>query len=163
MKSSSDAHLFYADTKFDRTARLPGGVARDEALTRADAEIDALRANFETWVDMALSEIMRVAKALPKDRADMTAIEALHRNSAYLLDVGTTMGFALITFVAKNFCEVLEAVQNGAAFRKALIECHVSALQLARQDRYRGLRLDQVADMTDGLRQLLRLTVGTRA
>lgn len=163
MKPSSSAHMFYTDTKFDRTVRSPGGVPRDEAVARADAEIEALRANFETWVDMALSEIVRITRSLPKDSADMPAIEALHRNSAYLLDVGTTMGFALITFVAKNFCEVLEAMQNGATFRKALIECHVGALQLARQDRYRGLRLDQVADMTDGLRQLLRLTVETRA
>lgn len=157
------AHMFYADTKFERTARSAGGVPREEAVARADAEVEALRANFETWVDMALSEMVRLTKGLPKDRVDKPAIEALHRNSAYLLDVGTTMGFALITFVAKNFCEVLEAMQDGAAFRKTLIECHVGALQLARQERYRDLSLEEVGEMTEGLRQLLHLTVANRA
>jgi hypothetical protein len=154
---SETATVFYTDNEFDRTATLPGGVPREEAIQRADDQLVALMPDFEVWLDTALKELQRISRSIRKTGADQNALDMLQRNTSYLLELGTTMGFPLITFVAQNFCEVLENIKPGTRTSKAIIECHVNALLLARTDAYRNLQPDQLSEMTEGLRSILRI------
>jgi hypothetical protein len=75
------------------------------------------------------------------------------RSSCELRDIGTTVGYELVTFVANRLCEVIDAIRNGADYDKVLIRCHLDALELARQDSYKNVSPGQVPDLCDGLRR----------
>ena len=38
------------------------------------------------------------------------------------------MGFELVTFIANNFCDILDAIKAGAPYDKNMIDCHIDAL-----------------------------------
>jgi hypothetical protein len=64
------------------------------------------------------------------------------------------MDFELVTFVANNLCEILDAMKAGAVYDKDAIDCHMDALLLARTEPYRRLRPEQVPEMSSGLRRV---------
>ena len=72
--------------------------------------------------------------------------------SRQLRDLGTTMGFVLLTFVANNLCEILEGTQAGHEYNMETITCHLDALLLARQRQYREMPLEQLPELIKGLR-----------
>ena len=55
--SSSEVRIFFADTRFERMARRPGGVPREKALAQADKMVDELRLDFGGWLDRELQEL----------------------------------------------------------------------------------------------------------
>jgi hypothetical protein len=61
----------------------------------------------------------------------------------------------MLTFVASNLCEIFDAVNAGADYRGDLVELHIEALMLARQDRYRNMRPDQLPELSAGLRRVV--------
>jgi len=84
----------------------------------------------------------------------MSSIERAYTSCAHLRDVGATMDFELVTFVANNLCEILDAMKAGAVYDKDAIDCHMDALLLARTEPYRHLRPEQVPEMSSGLRRV---------
>jgi hypothetical protein len=74
--------------------------------------------------------------------------------SRQVRDAGTTMGSELMTFIANSLCEVLDAIAAGAECNMESIACHLDALYLARQQRFRNLTPEQVPELTSGLRRL---------
>jgi hypothetical protein len=72
-------------------------------------------------------------------------------------DVGTTMGFELVTFITNNLCEIFEAIIAGASPRNEIIDCHIDALLLAKQEQYRHLRPEQLPELNSGLRRVLEV------
>jgi hypothetical protein len=162
MSQKTPARIFHTDNAFDRTALSPGGVSAAEAINRAEAAIEEMRPEVEVWFDTALAEITRVTGQFRKNQLDPDSFAMLKRNASYLQDLGSTMGFPLITFVAQNFCDVLDTMETGTPASKAMVECHANALLLARQDKYRNLEPAQVAELTEGLRSLLRIASSPR-
>ena len=75
-----------------------------------------------------------------------------------LRDVGTTMGYELVTFIAGNFCEVLEAIKAGAEPNQELIQLHVEALRMSKQARYKSTTPADFPELSSGLHKLLSLT-----
>ena len=55
--SGSEVRIFFADTRFERMARRPGGVSREKALAQADKMVDELRLDFGDWLDRELQEL----------------------------------------------------------------------------------------------------------
>lgn len=157
MTRPHSAKIFHPNNAFDSKINTPGGIPMEEALNRATAAIEQARPDIEIWMDTALAEIGRVAASVKAKGIEGESLEMLKRNASYLHDLGTTMGFPLITFVAKNFCDVLETVQSNSPSGRAMIECHASALALARHDKYRNLKPEQVADLTEGLLSVLKI------
>ena len=58
-------------TRFERMARRPGGVAREQALASAQAHIDDLKSEFVDWLNRELQEL---SAALSPSRATIPAI-----------------------------------------------------------------------------------------
>jgi hypothetical protein len=152
-----DAHTFYVDTRFQRMARRPGGVAREQALATAQAQVEELRVDFTDWLDRELQDLGVALEDIGINPSDRLALDRVYRSSSQLRDVGTTMGYELVTFVASNLCEILDAIKGGAAYDKDMIDCHVSALLLARTEPYRHLRPEQIPEMASGLRRVVEL------
>jgi hypothetical protein len=147
-----EAHTFFVDTRFQRMARRPGGVPRELALESAQSNIDQSRPDFEIWLDAELQNLAVVVRSVQAGAAAPGWPEDVSSRSRQLRDLGTTMGFVLLTFVANNLCEILEAKPAGHDCDMETITCHLDALFLARQEEYRHLRLEDVPELTKGLR-----------
>jgi hypothetical protein len=152
----NEARIFPVETRFQELARRPGGVPRDEAIERAQTLIEERRPSFYEWLDR---ELATLAEACRKAAAGELKAAAWAEDAAirtrHIRDVGTTMGFDLLTFVANNLSEMLEGVAAGAEYRADLVECHLEAMLLAKQDRYRNMRPEQLPELSGGLRQVL--------
>ena len=155
---SPEAHTFYVDTRFQRLARRPGGVPREVALESAQNNIDQSKPEFEIWLDAELQNLATVVRNAEAGMAEPGWLEDVGFRSRQLRDLGTTMGFVLLTFVANNLCEILDATPAGHASDMETITCHLDALFLARQEQYRHMRLEEVPELTKGLR-LVKETV----
>jgi chemotaxis protein histidine kinase CheA len=162
MANSNGAREFPVETDFQRKARRAGGVTRNQAVGGAQAQIETLKDEFTDWVKDGLTRLQSAIQLAETHPANATLIEDAFRNSCELRDIGTTMGYELVTFVANHLCEVLEAIRDGAAYDKVLIRCHLDALQLARQDSYKNVSPDQVPELCDGLRRAAQRSISLR-
>lgn len=157
-KPKAEAHIFYVDSRFERMARRPGGVARDQAVSQAQAEVEKLDTDFSAWLNQEV-DILRAAVAQIESKADeVLALERADTACSQLRDVGGTMGYMLVTFVANSLCTIFDAIKQGAAYDKESVDCHIDALLLVKTAAYRNLHPDQVPEMTHGLRQVGKLT-----
>jgi hypothetical protein len=152
-----DPNVFPVDTRFQQMARRPGGVSRENAVERAQRQIDDMKTEFVDWLDRELQELAAAVEQLDLNRGDMAALDRAHQACCGLRDVGTTMGFELVTFVANNFCGILDAIKAGAPYDRNMVDCHIDAFLLARTEPYRNLRPEQVPEMTSGLRRVVEL------
>jgi hypothetical protein len=151
-----DAKAFFVDGRFEQMARRPGGVPREEAIERALAVIEENKPGFCDWLDRELAELgelIRLNEADDSGQTDWT--ETAYLQCVRMRDVGTTMGFELVTFIANNLCEIFQAVNGGAEYRGDLVDCHMQAMLLARQEQYRNLRPDQLPELSSGLRRVV--------
>lgn len=152
-----DSNIFYADTRFERLARRPGGIPRDHALVRAQAEVDDLKSDFSAWLDREFEELSAALLQAESNSGDKALLERAYRICAQLRDVGGTMDYELVTFVARTLCEVLDAYIAGASYDKDVIDCHINAFKLAKMEQYRHMRPDQVPEMTNGLQRVVEI------
>jgi len=153
MSNGSGAREFAVETDFHKKARRPGGITRNQAVGDAEAQIETLKEEFNDWLKDGLERLQSAIQLAETYPDNAMLVEDAFRSSCELRDIGTTMGYELVTFVANRLCEVLNAIRNGADYDKVLIRCHLDALQLARQDSYRNVSPDQVPDLCDGLRR----------
>ncbi len=156
-QSDRDPNIFPVDTRFQQLARRTGGVTRERALEDAERHIEELKTDFGDWLDRELQDLSASIRQLAATPGNAVSLERAQQACCQLSDVGATMGYELVTFVASNFCRVLDAVRAGAAYDKDMIDCHMDALLLARTDQYRHLTPGQVPDMTSGLRRVVEL------
>jgi hypothetical protein len=159
--SSSEVRIFFADTRFERMARRPGGVPREKALARAHKMVDELKSDFGEWLDRELHELNAALSRAESDLSDNAALEDASRNCAQMQGVCAAMGYGLVAFVAENLRRIISAVMTGAAYDKEIVDCHTDAFLLAKSDHYRALRPDQVPEMASGLRRVVELAAKT--
>lgn len=156
-KTNHEARTFFADTRFERMARRPGGLTREQALARGQAQIDDLKLEFGDWLDRELQELRTRIQQAEGSSFDPSWHEHAYRSCCHLRDVGATMGYELVTFIANNLCKILDVIKAGAAYDREMINCHVDALQLAKMEQYRHMRPEQVPEMASGLRRVAEL------
>ncbi len=155
--SDTGSNLFYPDTRFERMARRPGGVERDAALERAQAAVNDLKSDFTVWIDNEFATLNGALKVVDGDPTNKAALERAFHSCAQLRDVSGTMGYELVTFVARTLCDILEAYIAGAAYDKEVVDCHSNAFMLARLEQYRHLTPEQVPEMTEGLLRVVAI------
>jgi hypothetical protein len=152
-----EARTFTVESRFQKLARRPGGVSREEAIGRAQASLDDGKPSFADWLDGEIQGLTALTrKASAGSFTDTKWVEAADAHSRQIRDVGTTMGYQLLSFVANNLCQIFEAIEGGYEYRADLVDCQVEALLLARQERYRNMRPDQVPELTAGLREVVQ-------
>jgi hypothetical protein len=146
-----EARTFFVDTRFQRMARRPGGVPRAQALENAQARIEEHKPEVEAWLDRELQALVDVVRSAQAGTAEPQWTEAVELHSRQLRDIGATIGFELLTFVAGNLCDIVEGTKADDQRNMESIACHVDALLLARQRQYRNMRLEQLPDLIKGL------------
>ena len=126
------ARIFAVDTRFQRLARRPDGVSRKHAIALAQRHLDELKSEFAVWLDQKMKDLAGSLLQFADNSRDRPALERAYGLCCELRDVGTTMGFELISSVAESFCDILEACKAGAPYDKAKIDRHLDELSLAR-------------------------------
>ncbi|HZP74768.1 MAG TPA: hypothetical protein VFB45_01375 [Pseudolabrys sp.] len=150
--TADDANTFTVTTRFETLARRPGGLRREEALQAAQTAVEEIAPDFGNWADRELEQLIAAVRCIDPKSPDLKVlVEAVAVHARRVRDVGTTMGYELLTFVADKLCEILEAVEAGAEYRQNLVDCHLEALLLSRQERYRNMKPDQVPELSAGL------------
>lgn len=157
--TKSEARVFHVESRFVTMARRPGGVPRERAIASAQAHVEELSSDFVDWVDQEVQQLSLILAEIEKNPGDVTMIERADVNCSQLRDIGTTLGYELVTFVAGSLCAVLNTIKAGAAYDKDMVDCHVNALFLVRTEPYRNLAPHQVPEMSSGLRQIVELAV----
>jgi hypothetical protein len=153
-ETDDDVRIFPVETRFQQLAKRPGGIPRDKALAQAQAKIDEAKPAFDDWLNQQLDTLVDVVKGAQTQGADAEWAEAANRYCRQLRDVGSTMDFELLTFIAGSLSEILDAITMGAEFDRDAIQCHIDALLLARQKSYRGIKPEQVPELISGLRRV---------
>jgi hypothetical protein len=157
-KRETGPDMFFADSHFQKMARRPGGATREEALKDAEVVIDKIKSDFSHWlereIDALTAEIQRGRSATS---SEVSWAENAVAHSRHIRDVGTTMGFELVTFITNNLCKIFETIIAGATPQNEIIDCHIDALLLARQEQYRHLRPEQLPELNSGLRRVLEV------
>lgn len=154
MTKKPEARLFDVDTHFQKMARRPGGVAREAAIAKAQETIEKGKPEFIAWVGTELQALNAAVKRAEQSAGDPASLDQVAHHCRQLRDVGSTMGFDLVTFVANNFCNVLAAIRAGNLYDKDAVDCHVDALSLAVQLPYRKLKPDQLPELSSGLQRI---------
>jgi hypothetical protein len=154
---NTGSNLFYPDTRFERLARRPGGVEREVALEQAQAAVDEIKPEFTVWIDHEFNALNFALAEIDSDPHDKGAMERAFHSCSQLRDVSGTMGYELVTFVARTLCDILEAYIAGAAYDKDVVECHTNAFMLARLEQYRHLTPEEVPEMTQGLLRVVEI------
>jgi hypothetical protein len=152
--SNREARIFSVDTRFQKMARRPGGISRAQAIENAQLKIEASKPEFEAWVDSELRQLVDLVAKVRAGAGGPQWVEAVCTHCRQLRDIGATVGYTLLTFIANNLCEILESAAPGVESNLKMIDCHVDALLLARQARYRNLRPDQLPELSGGLRRV---------
>jgi len=149
-----EARVFPVETSFQKRARQPGGIPRDKALEYAQSRVEEIRPDFEDWAGARLQALADVIEQAEAGNAPDDWIDSANLHSRHLRDVGTTMGFELLSYIANSLCEVLDAMATGAKYSMDTIICHRDALHLSWQQPYRDMKPDQVPDLISGLRRI---------
>jgi hypothetical protein len=156
-ENTPEARLFFVDTRFQKMARRPGGVPRDRAIEQAQKYIDKeTKETFDEWLERELEALKGAISELQSDSADPDKLDEACSHCRQLRDVGTTCHFELLTFIADSLCEVLDATKAGAPFDADSVACHVDALMVVKKKSYRGLKPEQLPELTDGLRKVVQ-------
>jgi hypothetical protein len=148
--------LFFVDSRYQQMARRPGGVPHHEALSNAQRMIDELKPEFVESLDQELGALKEALSDAVDTMAD-GAVELAYQRCSHLRDLGSTMGFALVSFIAGNLCELLDTTSAGVVLDRDVVNCHVDALYLAKSSTYCRLRPDQVPEMILGLQRVTKV------
>jgi hypothetical protein len=154
-KNEDNVRIFDVVTTFQKYARRPGGVPRDRAIKYAATRVDELKPEFDDWLDKELQALAEAVRKAEEGHEARGWIDTINGHARQLRDVGTTMDSELLTYIAGSLCMVLDEMAAGAKFNRESISCHVDALFLARQRRYRGLKPEQVPELIAGLRSVV--------
>jgi hypothetical protein len=157
---TEDANVFALETNFQKLARRPGALTRQEAIEKARKRLEEIEPSFEEWLDSELKQISAAVQRIQDNITDRENIETATFHCCQVRDIGTTMRCELITFIAGCLCDVLESIATGAECDMESVRCHVDSLLLARQQQYRHLKPEQVPELTAGLRRVVE-HVGT--
>jgi hypothetical protein len=162
----SDGKMFMVDSHFQKMARRTGGVSREQAMESAQLALEKIKMGFSDWLEGELKALItQLRKVGTANPGDVSWAETAIIHSRQIRDVGSTMGFELVSFITNNLCEILEAIITGTPARNEMITCHIDALNLAKQEQYRHLRPEQLPELSSGLRRVLEVastpTAGT--
>jgi hypothetical protein len=151
---NNEARFFSPKTRFQTLARRPGGVSRSKAVENAMGKIEEAKLGFDDWLDGELTELIGAVARAKAGEAVAEWIDTAQFHTNQLRDVGTTVGFELLTFISNTLCTILDGIKAGAECNVESLTCHIDALLLIRQKQFRHLRPDQVPELSRGLHQV---------
>jgi hypothetical protein len=108
--------------------RMPGGLARDEAVGAACKAVDTLR---EDYVKAIPGEIGAL-EAIASGRKHIPAVQlkAMLQRSGHLLTLSGTFGYNMLDEVVKRFCDLATGMIEKDISDAAPVAVHLRAMRL---------------------------------
>lgn len=156
--AKSDARVFRVNTQFQVMARRPGGVPKEKAIENANRFVEQAKPEMLRWMKEQVALLDVAIGKIEEDPGAASQIEQAQDLSRQVRDIGTTLGFSLLTFVANNLNEIFETMKQRTYFRKDIVSCHQLALRLSLLEEYRLMNPDNLPELKDGLLQVLAIT-----
>jgi len=150
----NEARIFSPKTRFQTLARRPGGVPRGRALENAQNKVEEAKLGFDDWLDAELNDLIGWIKRAEAGEPVEDWIDGAQIHANQLRDVGTTVGFELLTFISNTLSTILDGIKAGAECNMESLACHIDSLLLIRQKQFRHLRPDQVPELSRGLHRI---------
>ncbi len=157
-RPAREACEFDVETQFQKMARRPGGLPREQALRRAANNIEEIKPRFTSWLDDELDALFRAVPDTASSRQiDLSWLNVIVRGSTRLIDVAATMDRPMVGLVARHLHMICEAVRRGAPYHDDIMACHLDALKLCQQRRYRNVAPEDMPELSTDLRRALML------
>ena len=112
-----------------------GGSLDPHLAQKAEAAIQVLKTNFNTWIEETLAAMISARAELGEGPISRAAGQKLYKTALEVKSLGTTYGFPLLTRIAKSLCKLLGNLPDGTAAPAELINAHVDALRAILRDR----------------------------
>ncbi len=135
-------------------------VDAEDLGARAEAAVNDLSGQFETWMKMDLDKLVSAWVSAKADDATEEDYNALYTCSHNIRGAATSYGYPAISRLCGSLCTLLNDTEPGE--NTALINLHVEACRAAHTSIGRGEAAQSVADaVCDALEKRVAVKTGT--
>jgi len=110
--------------------RLPGGVARDEAVEAAGKGIETLREDYIKAIPGEIGALEAIVAAAGRRQIPISQLKAMLDRAGHLLTLSGTFGYDLLDEVVKRFCDLATGMIEKDITDVAPVAVHLRAMRL---------------------------------
>ncbi|MDA1311231.1 MAG: hypothetical protein O2985_16705 [Proteobacteria bacterium] len=149
--------IMNVQTRFTSMASRKGGMARSDALNRADTFIGKIEEKYPAWIDRDMRELVRHIEQVHADDGFTAATyEAVYRKAGHIRDMGGTFGYHMTTSVGDSMCELIFRLGEGKHYSRQALDAHMDALRLVCTPAFKDVAVSDVQPLMDSLEKLVR-------
>ena len=108
------------------------------AIDKAEAALEQLSVNFDTWLDEEIDALAKARDAVREHGLKDEHFDELFRVAHDVKGEGETLGYPLATIIAASLCKLLDTPEKKTVIPHDIIDNHVDALRLVARDRIKG-------------------------
>jgi len=110
--------------------RLPGGIARDEAVEAAGQAVETLRDEYVNAIPGEIGALEAVVAAAGRRKLPPQELQAMLDRAGHLLTLSGTFGYTLLDEVVKRFCDLTSGMIEKDIGDVAPVSVHLRAMRL---------------------------------
>jgi len=128
----SSANVFKYENRLAKTLVQKGGMNADEAISKAQAAVEQVRAPTLAEIDSDLASIYGLGERLRSGR-DEAALAAIYAASNRIIATAGIFELPELGKAAYSLCELISRFQGQNRFNEPMIRVHLDGLRLLRQ------------------------------
>ncbi len=127
----SKIRYFFRDNPLTRMIRSSGGVRLDEAVARAEANLETIRQDCIAAID---TDIARLERLLDKvvQRPETTVLVDAYQRSNAVAGVAGSCGMAELGEAAFSLCDLLDRLRTAGGWNADAVAVHLNTIRLLR-------------------------------
>jgi hypothetical protein len=152
----TEVKVMHVQTRFTTMATRTGGMARKEAMDRADTFVEKIAEKYPDWVDKDMKVLVEIIARIKSEGGfTQETYDDAYRGSCRVRDLGGTFGYELTTKVGDSLCELIFRLAEGKLYSQEALDTHMNALRLVCTPQFRGVPVSSLTDLTDSLAKLV--------
>ncbi len=155
-ENTSEVKIIHVQTRFAAMAGRKGGMAREEAVERAETFVEKVEEKYPDWVDADMRSLVEiVARIKTEGGFTQETYDLAYRGACRVRDLGGTFGYDLTTKVGDSLCELIFRLAEGELHSQDALDTHMNALKLVCTPQFRGVPVASLKDLTDSSAKLV--------
>jgi len=110
--------------------RMPGGIAREEAVQAAGQAVGTLRDEYVNAIPGEVEALEAIAAGAGQRRISAQKLQAMLDRAGQLLTLSGTFGYDLLDEVVKRFCDLASGMIEKGIDEAAPVHVHLRAMRL---------------------------------
>jgi hypothetical protein len=110
--------------------KLPGGVAREEAVEAAGKAVETLREEYVNAIPGEIGALEAIVAAAGRKHIPASELEAMLERAGHLLTLSGTFGYDMLDEVVKRFCDLTTGMIEKDIGDVAPVSVHLRAMRL---------------------------------